>query len=141
MKLKKVIALVLLAVYLFAAGAPAYASLSCHCVAMKGHTAHLCCHHCDDHQGDPLSARADIDAPCCGDHHSIDIQLYTGATSSDAEKVLRSLVIDLPPMLAAVCPCPAHIPFLRETLTERPTPLLPPAGLPATGLRAPPVLA
>ena len=41
MKLKRLISLLLLAIYLTAWGGPAYVSLSCKCVTMSSH---VCCH-------------------------------------------------------------------------------------------------
>lgn len=139
MKLKKYISLLLLTVYLLATGGSAYASLACHCVAMKSHVEHACCT-CCDHKDDLPAAKADITAPCCSNHHSTEIELYV-RVSSETEESGKSLVMDLPPSLCAECPCPAHIPFLRETLAERRAPFVRAACVLPSGLRAPPVLA
>lgn len=48
MKLKRLISLLLLAIYLTAWGGPAYVSLSCKCVTMSSH---VCCHHCQHSAG------------------------------------------------------------------------------------------
>lgn len=138
MKLRRLISLLLLSVYLFATGGPVVASLACHCVAMHVH-AHSCCTHCD-HSADLVAAKADISAPCCANHHSTEVKLYT-ASSSESEKFIKSPVTDLPPQLTADCPCPAHIPVLREKTAERPAPFVPDAAVIAVGFRAPPVLA
>jgi len=52
MKLKRLISLLLLAIYLTAWGGPAYVSLSCKCVTMSSH---VCCHHCQ-HGADAAGA-------------------------------------------------------------------------------------
>ena len=52
MKLKRLISLLLLAIYLTAWGGPAYVSLSCKCVTMSSH---VCCHHCQ-HSADAAGA-------------------------------------------------------------------------------------
>ncbi|WP_418992156.1 hypothetical protein [Alistipes sp.] len=139
MKLRRYISLVLLAVYLFATGGTAYASVSCECVS-KAPTVSACCHHhctdipCGGRDGDSLTA------PCCGDRHSTEIELYTGS-GSENERGPRCVVLDLPPALAATCPCPAHVPFLRLKAVERPAPFLPDLRILPIGFRAPPVLA
>lgn len=140
MKLRKYISLVLLAVYLFAAGGAAYAALTCHCKAapVVQHT-EACCHVCD-HTGDLPAATADFTAPCCGDSHSTYIDLYTGS-ASESHKNVKCTVLTLPPALAAECPCPYHVPSLRVERVERFVPLADPACVLPSGLRAPPVLA
>lgn len=65
MKLKRLISLLLLAIYLTAWGGPAYVSLSCKCVTMSSH---VCCHHCQ-HGADAAGAGESLKAPCCGNHH------------------------------------------------------------------------
>ena len=106
MKLKRLISLLLLSVYLLATGGPAYVSLSCKCVAMKAHAAHVCCHHCQ-HGADTSDGTASLKATCCGNHHSTEINLYT--FSQDSEKSTRCTVTDLPPALVAEAPEPADI--------------------------------
>ena len=71
MKLKRLISLLLLAIYLTAWGGPAYVSLSCKCVTMSSH---VCCHHCQ-HSADAAGAGESLKAPCCGNHHSTEIEL------------------------------------------------------------------
>lgn len=137
MKLRKYISLLLFAVYLFAAGGQAVASLSCHCVAMKAHVAHFCCHHCS-HDDAASSAAEALGAPCCGNHHSTLVELYTA--SSEAQKQVRCTIICLPPALAVECPCPEHIPFLREACRERCAPFVKQDYLLPVGFRAPPAL-
>lgn len=137
MKTKRFISLLLLAVYLLAAGGPAWASLSCKCVAAKLRTAHTCCCHCA-HESDGMAAKADVSAPCCGHHHSTQVDLYTSG-SSDNERSTRvaaadltALAPDVPDAIDAPSDC------LRIVVRQTPLPGKPrPCG---TGLRAPPAL-
>lgn len=138
MKLKRVISLLLLAVYLFAAGGPAYVSLSCSCVAMKAHEAHICGHDCS-HSDEGSAAREALKAPCCGNHHSTEINLYT--FSPDSEKSTRCAVVDLPPALMAEAPAIADAPLHCEQAAERPLLRIVQESVGCAGLRAPPVLA
>ena len=147
MKLKRSISLLLLAVYLFATAGTALASLTCKCVAMKArtehacccHCLHVCCHHCQ-HGADAAGAGESLKAPCCGNHHSTEIELYVSSSFDNNERYTRCIVLDLPPALAAECPCPAHVPFLREKVAERRTPFVREASTLSVGFRAPPVL-
>ena len=136
-----VISLLLLAAYLFATVAPAVASVTCKCVAMRARTEqqHLCCRHC---QLPPHTQPADSDlrAPCCSFHHSTEIVLYTSSHSDDSEKYVRCAVYLLPPSMAAECPCPAHVPALRRSPAPRRDPVPLEGVREAVGLRAPPVL-
>lgn len=136
MKLKRLISLLLLAIYLTAWGGPAYVSLSCKCVTMSSH---VCCHHCQ-HGADAAGAGESLKAPCCGNHHSTEIELYVSSSFDNNERYTRCIVLDLPPALAAECPCPAHVPFLREKVAERRTPFVREASTLSVGFRAPPVL-
>ena len=136
MKLKRLISLLLLAIYLTAWGGPAYVSLSCKCVTMSSH---VCCHHCQ-HGADAAGAGESLKAPCCGNHHSTEIELYVSSSFDNNERYTRCIVLDLPPALAAECPCPAHVPFLREKVAERRTPFVREACILSVGFRAPPVL-
>lgn len=138
MKLRRYISLILLAVYLFAAGGAAYVSLSCECVAMKSRVAHTCCHHCA-HAGDDV--REAMQAPCCGNHHSTEIELYTSSGTDLDRSMVRCAVVDLPPLVSAACPCPGHIPALRVARTLPEPPRVCRGYVCPTGLRAPPVLA
>ena len=139
MKLRKLISLLLVSVYLFAVGGAAYNALACECVSFRTHSAHVCCHHCA-HDCDTTSGPA-VAGSCCGDAHSTEVELYTRVSSSDDEDQSRILVLDLPAALAAECPCPAHVPLLRETPAERHAPFIEDAHVLSVGLRAPPVLA
>ena len=141
MKLKRLISLLLLAVYLTAAGGPAYVSLSCKCVAMTAHAAHVCCHHCQQHDDSASPARESVKAPCCGNHHSTEIELYTGSTSDNNEKLTRCAVTDLPPALVAEGPAPALLSPCCERVAERCAPFILRGHVRSAGLRAPPVLA
>lgn len=141
MKLKRVISLVLLAVYLFAAGGSAYVALSCSCLSPHahlhaGHEGCLCCGHAaaEDHADDhPVFL-----APCCGHDHSTVVELYTGA--EDRMPELRCAVVALPAMLAAECPCPAHVAALRGKPVERPLHFVEEPVPLQRSLRAPPVM-
>lgn len=139
MKLKKLISLLLVSVYLFAVGGVAYEALACECVSFKAHAAHVRCHHCCVPDDVPASGAA-LAAACCSDHHSTEVELYT-RVSSDDEYRFECMVLDLPSSLAVDCPCPAHIPFLREMIAERRAPFVQKACVLCVGLRAPPVLA
>lgn len=140
MKLKRVISLFLLAVYIFAAGGQAFASLSCECVTAKARTTHACCMHCGHtHDAAFAMSKQVLTATCCDDRHSTEIDLYTPG-STDSERYVRCVVICLPSSLAAECPCPTHIPFLREKSAERQTPFVADACLLSVGFRAPPAL-
>ena len=141
MKLKRLISLLLLAVYLFAAGGPAYVSLSCKCVALSAHARHVCCHHCQQHADSADLARESVKAPCCGNHHSTEIELYTGSSSDNNERLTRCAVTDLPPALVAEAPAPADLMLCCEQATERGAPFSMRGHVRSAGLRAPPVLA
>ena len=140
MKLKRSISLLLLAVYLFATAGTALASLTCKCVAMKARTEHACCCHCLHVADLPAAAGGEMRAPSCGNHHSTEIELYVSSSFDNNERYTRCIVLDLPPALAAECPCPAHVPFLREKVAERRTPFVREASTLSVGFRAPPVL-
>jgi hypothetical protein len=105
MKLKRSISLLLLAVYLFATAGTALASLTCKCVAMKARTEHACCSHCHHVADLPAAAGGEMRAPCCGKHHSTEIELYVSSSSDSNERYTRCIVLDLPPALAAECAC------------------------------------
>lgn len=137
MKLKRLISLLLLAIYLTAWGGPAYVSLSCECVAMSSH---VCCHHCQ-HGAAAAGAGESLKAPCCGNHHSTEIELYTGSSSDNHEKFIRCTVTDLPPALVAEAPVAADLKLFGETLPERGAPFVMRGHVRSAGLRAPPALA
>ena len=109
--MKKGIALLLTAVYLLATAGTAVLSLTCGCAERKAHAEHVCLSECRHDVPDHEVVRA-----CC-------------------------TVIDLPPALAAECPCPAHVPFLRKKVAERRPPFVQEAVLLPVGFRAPPVSA
>ncbi|MFQ7502847.1 MAG: hypothetical protein ACLRMJ_06430 [Alistipes finegoldii] len=134
MKLKRLISLLLLAIYLTAWGGPAYVSLSCKCVTMSSH---VCCHHCQ-HSADAAGAGESLKAPCCGNHHSTEINLYT--FSQDNEKSTRCTVTDLPPALVAEAPEPADISLGGRKPSDA-APFVERSHVRCAGLRAPPVLA
>ena len=118
MKLKRSISLLLLAVYLFATAGTALASLTCKCVAMKARTEHACCCHCLHVADLPAAAGGEMRAPCCGNHHSTEIELYVSSSFDNNERYTRCIVLDLPPALAAECPCPACALSAREGRRE-----------------------
>lgn len=139
MRLKKHISLLLLAVYLCTTTGMALVSLTCKCVS-AARTEHVCCQDCREHAASAAADKA-MGAPCCGDHHSTEIALYVFSNSDNNERYTRCAVTDLPPALAAECPCPAHVPLLREKTAERRTPFVREASILPVGFRAPPVLA
>lgn len=140
MKPKRLISLLLLAIYLMAAGGPACVSLSCKCVAMRAHAAHVCCHHCQ-HDVGAEPARESVKAPCCGNHHhSTEIELYTGSSSDNNERVVRCAVTDLPPALLAEVPAAADLAAFGEAFPKRGAPFVLRGHVRSAGLRAPPVL-
>ena len=137
MKLKRLISLLLLAIYLTAWGGPAYVSLSCKCVTMPPLVSSP---HCQ-HSADAAGAGESLKAPCCGNHHSTEIELYTGSSSDNHERFIRCTVTDLPPALVAEAPVAAVLKFFGETLPECGDPFVMRGHVRSAGLRAPPVLA
>lgn len=141
MKARKRISLLLLAAYLFATVGVAVASLTCHCVAAKAAAVeHLCCSHCQ-HPDTALPADSEMHAPCCGNRHSTEVDLYTSTHLEENEQSVKCAVCDLPffamtgesfvslPLLSAracgtIC---LSVPPLRSAVSE------------CFGLRAPPV--
>lgn len=138
MRTKRFISFLLLTVYLLAAGGPAWASLSCKCVASKARTHHVCSCHCS-HENDAPGAKADLNAPCCSHHHSTDVELYTGG-SSDNERQARTPAADLSAVLAPEAPATIAPTAGWVRITLRRTPLPRQAALPGVSLRAPPAL-
>lgn len=141
MNLRRVIAFVLLACYLFAVGGEAAAALSCDCVRMHSHPGHehphcICCVH---HGASAERGSARLAAPCCGDEHSTEIALYT-ALSSILDKAARRVVLALPPTLAAELPAAAEQLLHRCDAVECAGALPDDGLLRAVSLRAPPVL-
>ncbi len=143
MTLRKYISLLLLAVYMFAAGGRAVVSLTCPCSAPKARTEVHACNHCQhEHCGHEASdTAATLSEACtCGSHHSTEIDLYTGVHADD-NKNLRCSVTTLPPALVAEVSGPDATDVGREKAAER---NLPPADrelISPAGLRAPPALA
>lgn len=140
MKVRKFISLLLLAAYLFATVGAAVASVTCHCVTMKPRAEqHFCCSHCQlpDHV-QPVAG--EFRAPCCNLPHSTEITLYTSLHSDDSEKYVKCAVSELPPSMAAECPCPAHVPALRRVAAPRPDPVPLEGVRTLSAWRAPPVL-
>lgn len=143
MKTKRCIALLLLTVYLLTLGGAALRSLTCECVAMhaRSHAAAAChlCAHCDRTvQEDDPAAAPFLSAPCCDDRHSTDIALYTDKLSDSERETARCTIITLLPDQTVECPCPTHIPALRETPLPPAEPLVEALWLTTSGFRAPP---
>lgn len=144
MQRKRFISLLLLTVYLLAAGGTAWTSLSCDCVAMHARTAHThaCCHHCHHHvQHTHLlpDAGTSLSAPCCDNRHSTEIELYTA--SSDSDPVCKCTVIALPHCLAAAQAARLAAPKFRKQPLPPPFRIVPDPLIRTAGLRAPPVSA
>ena len=79
---------------------------------------------------------------CCGcELHSTEVELYLYPASDNNERHIRCMVTDLPPAIAAECPCPEHAPALREKSAERRSPFVQEASILPVGFRAPPVSA
>ena len=87
------------------------------------------------------AAGESLKAPCCGNHHSTEIELYTGSSSDNHEKFIRCTVTDLPPALVAEAPVAADLKLFGETLPERGAPFVMRGHVRSAGLRAPPALA
>lgn len=140
MRIKKYISLLMLMGYLFAVGAPAVFALSCECVAMNTGSTHVCCHHCD-HNDASASGQYVLKAPCCGDHHSTEVELYTGS-SHDAERYAKRIfVTELPSALAAESVSfIAYIPVVCGVVADPAPSSVEDFRVSSCGLRAPPVL-
>lgn len=147
MKRRWYISLLLLCVYLFATAAPATVSLTCKCVAMHRVAAYVCCTHCA-HMSATSAAQAagqgaahtDVAAPCCGNHHSTEINLYTGS-GEDNVRTVKCAVLELPAALASACPTETAVLALADKIAERRAPFVCRGFVRCAGLRAPPVLA
>lgn len=155
MRVKQFIAWILLTVYLLAVGGSATLSLSCKCVAMQArsnHSTHICSCCCEHEQIDckalyewevseaETAAHARFKAPCCGNHHSTEIDLYTG-NSSESERQIRLLVLDLPAIFISESADIVVATLSCEQLAQRTIPDLLQAHTRSAGLRAPPVSA
>ncbi|MEG0499153.1 MAG: hypothetical protein RR522_04690 [Alistipes sp.] len=138
--MKSYIAFLMLGIYLFAVGSPAYATLTCKCVT-ESH-AHGCCAHCG-HVEDLVDGTTMLQAPCCSDHHSLDIDLYTDASQDAARHARRVFVAELPSALVAdlVVSVTYELPLVRGFVADRSIPSVTDTHFFACGLRAPPVLA
>ncbi len=142
MKTKRYIALLLLTVYLLTLWSAALRSLTCQCITMHthSHAAAACslCTHCDRTVQEGDTAAPWLNASCCCDRHSTDIALYTDKLSHSERETAHGTIITLLPDQAVECPCPTHIPALRETPLPRTEPLVEALWLTASGFRAPP---
>lgn len=144
MKLKRYIALLLCAFYVSATAGTALASLTCKCLGMKASVEHRCTGCCHLAETDAAGLHGccqecSLKACCDCELHSTEIDLYTSSYSDDSEKYVRCIVAELPPSLAAECPCPAHVPALRRGNVLPPVPLVREMPGRVCGLRAPPV--
>lgn len=136
MKLRRYISLTLLAVYLFAAGGAAYATLSCECVAMKSRVVRSCCHQ-TVHSGNAV--QDGMHTSCCENHHSTEIELYTGS-GSENDRGVRCAVTLLPPQLTPEFLQGVDPLITGVTHTEPPCFCSTEGYRLSAGLRAPPVL-
>ncbi len=139
MRLKRYIALLLTTVYLLAVGGPSAVALTCRCMAPVQLAQHACCLHCD-HEADDV--RTVMHEPCCGNHHSTDIVLYT-TSSQDSEKFAKRIVAsDLPDALAPELVVSAGVPepVGCDRVVVWGVGTVPDSFVAAYGLRAPPVL-
>lgn len=125
MKLKRSISLLLARRLSFCDGGDGFGVADVQVRGNEGRTEHACCCHCLHVADLPAAAGGEMRAPCCGNHHSTEIELYVSSSFDNNERYTRCIVLDLPPALAAECPCPAHVPFLREKVAERRTPFRP----------------
>lgn len=140
MRIKKYISLLMLMGYLFAVGVPSLLALSCECVAMNTGSQHVCCHHCD-HDGVSTSGQDVLKAPCCGDHHSTEIELYIGSSQDTERYAKRIFVTELPPALAAeFVSFIAYIPMVCGLVADPAPSSVEDFRVSSCGLRAPPVL-
>lgn len=95
-RMRQLMALVLCTAYLMWVGGVALSSLLCPCVELHRHSAHCCHDHGHSHPDmHPLQAAhdADFSAPCCDNHHSNSIALYT--VGEDQDRVTKVGVRDL----------------------------------------------
>jgi len=145
----------LLTVYLLAVAGPAMCSLSCKCVAMQSrdNRSSRICSCCYGHEYDNHNAGCDwsvsvakgssperVKAPCCGNHHSTEIDLYTG-NSSENDRHSRFLVVELPATFISENSDILAATFTSERLARGAIPGLLQAHARSAGLRAPPVSA
>lgn len=122
MKLRRSIALLLCTLYLLATGSMAMASTRCHC-----HHEEPCHHHAFHFEG-----------ACCGDHHELELALYTFDEEIASRRVVRAV---LPILLATKNDSTPEIPTAKLIHTLRYqvfTPLLQEGVVSVGSLRAPP---
>lgn len=139
----------LLLVYLLMAVGPAWASLSCRCMMHRTAVEEVaaCCAHHQHHHGqheqhdackacEALEQAPAWSAPCCGDRHSTEIELYTNG--NDDERLFASAAL------------PASVDEIAFTAPETPVRIHWAAGSPGPlchgsvrcdGAHAPPVQA
>lgn len=139
MPLKRHIARLLLTVYLLAVGSVAWTSLSCPCVAksVERHATSCCC--CT-HSADHLADKEHLSAPCCDNHHSTEIALYTNPFPQDDERGVKRVVTQLPLFVPHICPLQSPERYSAAVIVARDCPLLLPDFPQGCPLRAPPVL-
>ncbi|MBO5350211.1 MAG: hypothetical protein J6A66_01205 [Alistipes sp.] len=117
-RMRQLMAWVLCAAYLMWVGGAALSSLLCPCVELHQHSEQCCHDHGHAHPDMyPLQAAhdADFSAPCCDDRHSNSIVLYL--VSEDGERLTKSMVRELQPMLQAEIEAPE--PLLTQRNTEQ----------------------
>ncbi|MEG1611824.1 MAG: hypothetical protein RRZ83_04730 [Alistipes sp.] len=138
--MKRYIALLLLGIYLFAVGSPTYATLTCQCITES--YAHGCCEHCG-HVEDVSDGQTMLQAPCCSDNHSLDIELYTDASQDAARHARRVFIAELPSALVAdaIVSVEYTLPMVCGLVVDRYSSSVPDVHVSSCGLRAPPVLA
>ena len=142
MKRRRYIALLLSVVYLLATGGAACLSLTCGCLAAEHAAEHVHHVHVHAHAGCAAahSGEEALDASCCCDRHSTDIELYTAASGD--ESPCRCAVLALPHCLAAAQAARLAAPkFRKERIASPPVAVPTSPYLGVAGLRAPPVSA
>mgnify|MGYP000543107404 CR=1 FL=1 len=139
MKLKRLISLLLLSVYLLAMKEQSLARCCKLLYGVLSERAANLVMRGTRRTDEIFSGTASLKATCCGNHHSTEINLYT--FSQDSEKSTRCTVTDLPPALVAEAPEPADISLGGEKTVGRCAPFVERGHVRCAGLRAPPVLA
>lgn len=137
MRLKRYIALLLTAVYLFAAGGSVFASLTCRCITGDLQGVHICCRHCD-HKSVP----AVLAEHCCGDAHSTDIVLYTAPSNDSTKFIKRAVATESPAALVAdrIVSTGTFPLGCCNRIISRGVGAVPDSFVSSCGLRAPPAL-
>lgn len=102
MKCKRFISILLLAVYLLAAGQLVWSVMVCHCaVPVPDETEHVCCEHCP-HLADVLTTTDGALCASCGcNHHVMTEELYVVSTSDHGERLSRLIGWSLSPALVS----------------------------------------